>query len=123
MGKTADLRKLITTKLNTLSGSTYYRYAPDNATFPYKTFEFSTINMGVSHRDDIDLVVDVWDNSSTPKTAENLADQIEDLFDFKNLPQSTVLPTFFRDVRIPVTESDKKIQHIQLHFLVENYKK
>lgn len=122
MSKTTDLRKLIVSQLNTTEGKTYYIDAPTDATFPYKTFEFSTVNMGVEHRDDISLIVDVWDNSKTPKKVEEISDKIEDLFDSVNLPQNTILPTFFRDTRFPVVESDKTIQHIQLTFLVENYK-
>ena len=123
MSKTADLRKLITAQLNTIQGVTYYRNAPKDASYPYKTFELSRVDMGNSHRDDVDLCVDVWDHDTDQKKADEIADQIEELFDSVNLPQATILPTFFRDNRIPVNEPDLTIQHIQLHFLVENYEK
>lgn len=123
MSKTADLRKLITAQLNITPGVTYYRNAPKDASFPYKTFELTRVDMGNSHRDDVDLCVDVWDHASDQKTVDEIADQIEDLFDSVNLPQTTILPTFFRENRYPVNEPDLTIQHIQLHFLVENYKK
>lgn len=121
MSKTADLRKLITAQLNTITGNTYYRTAPDTAEYPYKTFELSRFNLGDLARDDIDLCVDVWDHGTDCKAVDQIADQIEELFNAANLPQAHILPTFFRDSRYPVSEEDKTIQHIQLHFTVQNY--
>ena len=121
MSKTAELRQLITAQLNTISGVTYYREAPDDASYPYKTFELTTANLGDLNRDDIDLCVDIWDHNTNSKAVENIADAVEDLFNAKNMPQAGILPTFFRDSRYQVTEDDKTIQHIQLHFLVQSY--
>ena len=121
MSKTADLRRLITSQLNTVIGATYHRQAPDDAAYPYKTFELSRANLGDLTRDDIDLCVDIWDHSDDMKAVEAIADSIEDLFNAANLPQEHILPTFFRDSRYPVTEDDKTIQHIQMHFIVQNY--
>ena len=121
MSKTAELRQLITAQLNTISGVTYYREAPDDASYPYKTFELTTANLGDLNRDDIDLCVDIWDHNTNSKAVETIADAVEDLFNAKNMPQTGILPTFFRDSRYQVTEDDKTIQHIQLHFLVQSY--
>ena len=121
MTKTAALRTLITAQLNTTAGGTYYRYAPKDAAYPYKTFNLSRISLGDLARDDIDLCVDVWDHGSDTKAADRIADELEELFNAVNLPQETILPTFFRDSRFPVEEDDKTIQHIQLHFSVQNY--
>lgn len=121
MSKTAELRQLITAQLNTIPGVTYYREAPDDASYPYKTFELTTANLGDLNRDDIDLCVDIWDHNTNSKAVETIADAVENLFNAKNLPQTGILPTFFRDSRYQVTEDDKTIQHIQLHFLVQSY--
>ena len=121
MSKTADLRQLIVAQLNTTTGATYYRNAPDNAAYPYKTFELSRINLGDLARDDIDLCVDIWDHAADSKAADLIADAIDELFNATNLPQDNILPTFFRDIRFPVDEDDKAIQHIQMHFTVQNY--
>ena len=121
MSKTAELRKLITKQLNTVSGGTYYKNAPNDAEFPYKTFSLSRVDFGNQHRDDIDLVIDIWDNAGDPKRVDEIADQIEAMFDDNNLPQKAILPTFFRENRYPVDDPDDDIQHVQLHFLVENY--
>lgn len=122
MSKTAALRKLIVSQLNTVSGGTYYLHAPDDAQYPYKTFELSRVALGDLARDDIDLCVDVWDRTSDPKRADEIADRIEELFNAANLPQEEILPTFFRDSRYPVADEDKTLQHVQLHFSVQNYK-
>lgn len=121
MSKTAALRKLIVSKLNTVPGGSYYLHADDRASYPYKTFELSRISLGDLARDDIDLCVDVWDIAADSKQVDEIADQIEVLFNATNIPQETILPTFFRESRYPVVDEDKTIQHIQMHFTVQNY--
>lgn len=122
MSKTADLRKLITAQLNTLTGATYYVNAKSTATYPYKVFSFRSVNLGTS-RDDIIMQVDIWDKSTDQKTIETIADNMETLFDGVNLPQSTILPTIWRDTRYPVPEDDKSLQHIEMTFYIQNYTK
>lgn len=121
MSKTADLRKLITAQLNTTAGATYYLTAPDDADYPYKTFELSRIALGDLARDDVDLCIDLWDKHTDTKRIDEIADRFEDLFNAANLPQETILPTFFRESRYPVIDEDKTIKHIQMHFTVQNY--
>lgn len=121
MSKTADLRKLITAQLNTLTGATYYRRAPADAVHPYKTFSLSRVDLGDLARDDYTLTVDIWDHASDAKAVELIADAMEDLFNAANLPQDTILPTFFRESRYPVDDPDKDIQHLQLTFIVQLY--
>ena len=119
MSKTATLRKLITTKLQTVQGGTYHRKAPNDADFPYKTFTLNSVSF-VDVRDDFDLCVDIWHRGDW-KVVEEIADQIEKLFQNENLPQSTILPTFFRENRYNLEDPDKTLQHIQLRFLVQLY--
>ena len=119
MSKTATLRKLITTKLQTVQGGTYHRKAPNDADFPYKTFTLNSVSF-VDVRDDFDLCVDIWHRGDC-KVVEEIADQIEKLFQNANLPQSTILPTFFRENRYNLEDPDKTLQHIQLRFLVQLY--
>lgn len=123
MSKTADLRKLIVAQLRTLTApkGVYYRQAAPNAVYPYLTFSLDRVDESDLARDDVDLCVDVWDHAPDPGTIEGIADAVEALFNNSNLPQQGILPTFFRDTRYPVTEDDKTIQHIQLHFVVQNY--
>lgn len=121
MGKTAELRRLIAEKLNTLEGDTYYRKAKNDAEFPYKVFDISRFDFGYSTRDDLDLCVDIWDFGTDTKRIDDMADRIEIMFNAENIPQPTILPTFFRTNRYPVTDPDKDIQHLQMHFLIELY--
>lgn len=119
MSKTAELRKLTREQLQTTPGETYHREAPADASYPYKTFTLQSVNFADT-RDDFDLCVDIWHRGDW-KVVEEIADQIEKLFQSTNLPQSTILPTFFRENRYNLEDPDKTLQHIQLHFLVQLY--
>lgn len=121
MGKTLLLRKLIKTQLQKVEGETYHRKAPKDAVYPYKTFRLSSASF-VDERDDQELEVDIWDRADDPKSAEELADEIETLFHGANLPAPPIYPTFFRENRRHVDDPDKALQHIQLRFLVQLYK-
>lgn len=119
MSKTAELRKLIREKLQTIQGETYHREAPRDAVYPYKTFTLQSVTF-TDARDDFDLCVDIWHRGDW-KVIEEIADAIEKLFQNTNLPQKTILPTFFRESRYNLEDPDKTLQHIQLRFLVQLY--
>ena len=121
MNKTSMLRKLIMEHLQTVQGGTHYRQATSSTGYPYKTFDLSGISYLDSTRDDYELVVDIWDRSPDQKTVEEIADQIEALFNAANIPRPPIFPTFFRDGRNNITDPDKTLQHIQLHFIVQLY--
>lgn len=122
--RTKDLRAVIQTKLLTVCDRIFYRIAPDDATVPYATFDLSRVSLDLT-RDTIDLCIDVFDIANNPKAVDDIADAIEDLFNPEkiglNVPEETVLPTFFPMNRYPVGESDKTIQHEQLHFEIQSY--
>lgn len=119
MGKTATLRALVQSNLKTIQGDTYHKTAPNDAAYPYKTYELSSAAFPNADRDDLSLVVDVWDRSLDPKIAENIADDIETLFKSAILPKPPLYPAFFRENRYNVEDPDKNLQHIQLHFSVQ----
>lgn len=119
MGKTAHLRRLVREQLQTVPGETYHKSAPPSAAYPYKTFRLKSISFE-ENRNDYDLCVDIW-HRGDPKIAEDIADQIEKLFQSTNLPQDYILPTFFRDSRHDLEDPDKTLHHIQLRFLVQLY--
>ena len=119
MSKTAELRKLIREKMQTIQGVTYHREAPHDAAYPYKTFTLQSVTF-TDARDDFDLCVDIWHRGDW-KVVEEIADEIEKLFQNTNLPQKTILPTFFRESRYNLEDPDKTLQHIQLRFLVQLY--
>lgn len=119
MSKTADLRKLVREALQTTQGETYHLQAPSDAVYPYKTFTLKSVSF-TETRDDFDLCVDIWGRGDW-KIVEGIADDVEKLLQNSNLPQDTILPTFFRDNRYNLDDPDKTLQHIQLRFLVQMY--
>jgi hypothetical protein len=119
LSKTADLRKLVKEQLQTIQGGTYHREASNDAAFPYKTFTLQSVTF-TDARDDFDLCVDIWHRGDW-KVAEEIADQIEELFQNTNIPQETILPTFFRENRYNLEDPDKTLKHIQLRFIVQLY--
>lgn len=121
MSKTTALRGLIREQLQTVPGETHYKRATATTAYPYKTYNLESINFPDSTRDDFDLVIDIWDRSPDQKTVEEIADQIEALFNVANVPSPPIYPTFFRDMRNNIDDPDKTLQHIQLHFLVQLY--
>lgn len=119
MSKTALLRKLVREQMQTVDGETYHKSAPPDAAYPYKTFTLRSVTF-TDARDDFDLCVDIW-HRGDQKVAEELADRVEKLFRNANLPQETILPTFYRDARYDLEDPDKTLHHIQLRFLVQLY--
>jgi hypothetical protein len=121
VSKTTTLRKLIREKLQTTQGESFHRSAPKDAAFPYKTFTLTSVAFPDRLRDDFELEVDIWDRGPDWKAIEEIADQIEALFNDANLPQPPIYPTFFRENRYSLDDPDKQLQHIQLRFLVQLY--
>lgn len=121
MSKTTLLRGLIREQLQTVPGETYHKQATDTAKYPFKTFLLESINFPDSTRDDFDLVIDIWDRSPDQKMVEEIADQIERLFNAATIPSPPIYSTFFRDGRNNLEDPDKTLQHIQLHFIVQLY--
>ncbi len=121
MGKTTELRKLVTEKLNATGGQTYHKTAPKDAKYPYKTYELTSVAFPDSARDDFELEVDLWDRSGDSKRLEDIGDEIEALFNDANIPYPHIFPTFFREQRYNIEDPDKTLTHIQLHFLVQLY--
>ena len=119
MSKTVALRALVQSTLQTTQGDTYHKTAPNDAAYPYKTYELSSVAFPNTDRDDLSLVVDIWDRGLDPKTAENIADDVEALFTSAIIPRPPLYPAFFRENRYNVEDPDKTLQHIQLHFSVQ----
>lgn len=119
MGKTAMLRRLVRETMQSVPGETYHRSAAPDAVYPYKVYTLRSVSF-TEDRDDFDLCVDIWGRGDW-KIVEEIADQIEGLFQNSNLPQEHILPTFFRDSRHNLEDPDKTMQHIQLRFQVQLY--
>ena len=121
MSKTNDLRKLVQEKLKSVADRVYYKNADDEAIYPHIVHVIERVNFTAEHRDDVSLVVDVW-TKSVPE-ANELADFVEKSLNRENLPQDTILPTFFLENRVDIEDEDKSISHIQMTFTVQNYER
>ena len=119
MSKTKALRKLVYEAMQSVHGATYHKRAPKDASYPYKTFTLSSVAFTNPDRDDIELEIDLWDRSPDPKVLEDIADQVEALFNNRISPQPPIYPAFFREYRYDLDDPDKNLQHIQLRFLVQ----
>lgn len=119
--KTNALKKLIQTKLKTLTTDVYFETAADNALYPHIVFSFRTINLDDLSRQDYMLDVDVWDKGKNTVNVDQLADQVESLLHCQNLPQTTILPTFYLVDRKAIIDEDKQIKHRLVRFQVQNY--
>lgn len=123
MSKTLELRKVIQSNLSSVAERVYFEIAPAKATFPYIVYDLSSTNYGNSPRDDVMLIIDIWDKSSDTSVIERLTDTIETLLNNLNNPTPTVLPTFYLENRQSIQDEDKSIKRRQLRFEVQNYYK
>lgn len=119
MSKTKALRKLINEKMQTVPGETYHRRAPKDASYPYKVFTLTSVAFPNLDRDDLELEVDLWNRGQDPKPLEDIADDIEAMFNGAIYPVPPIYPAFFRENRYDLDDPDKDLQHLQLRFLVQ----
>ena len=119
--RTNDLKKLIEEKLKTLTTNVYYEQARDNALYPHIVFSFNEIGLGDLSRQDYTLDVDVWDKGTSTYNVEELSDKVEDLLHTQNLPQTNILPTFYKIDRKSIRDTNKDIKHRLIRFQIQNY--
>lgn len=120
MSKTNLLRKIIQSNLNKIIKS-YYRIADAKAELPLAVWDFESIDLGDLYRDDLILIVDLWGKGKDTSKIEEMADQIEAIFNAANMPGEEVLPTFYRISRKPIDDEDKTLIRRQLKFQIQNY--
>lgn len=123
MSRTNDLRKLIQSELKKVCNNVYYKVADEDAIYPHIVFKLKSINTGDLSRSDFELQIDLWDNKSSEFAISNLADSVEDLLKTANLPNETILPTFYTNSRFDVEDEDKAIRHIQISMQVQLYER
>lgn len=121
--RTNDLKKLVQTKLKTLTTNVYHEIADKDAVYPHIVFNFRRIDLQDLSRQDYILEVDVWDKGTSTTTVDDLADSVENLLQGKNLPQTNVLPTFYLIDRRNILDEDKSIRHRQIQFQIQNYER
>ena len=118
--KTNALRKIIQSNIQSVVTS-YYRTADKGALYPHAVYDFENIDLGDIWRDDLILIIDIWDKGNDTARIEDITDSIEAMFNAANLPNDEVLPTFYRIGRKPIDDEDKAIMHRQLKFQIQNY--
>lgn len=121
--RTNDLKRLVQTKLKTVTAKVYHEIADDKALYPHIVFTFRRVDLGDLSRQDYILEVDVWDKGNSTQTVDNLADSVENLLQAENLPQDNVLPTFYLINRQNILDEDKQIRHRRVQFQVQNYER
>ena len=119
--KTNDLKKLIQTKLKTLTTDVYFEIATDNALYPHIVFTFDNVNLDDLSRQDYVLSVDIWDKGKSTTAVDDLTDKVESLLQAQNLPQTHVLPTFYLIDRKTIPDEDKQIRHRLVRFQIQTY--
>lgn len=119
--RTNELKKLLQTKLKTITNDVYYEQADDNALYPHIVFNFRTIDLGDLSRQDYILEIDLWDKGTSTTAIDKMADDVENLLQGQNLPQTGILPTFYLYDRKSILDSDKDIKHRLIRFQIQNY--
>ena len=93
--RTNALKKLVQTKLKTLTSQVSFEIADDKALYPHIVFDFRRLDLGDLSRQDYILEVNIWDKGTSSVQVDELADNVENLLQAQNLPQDHVLPTFY----------------------------
>ena len=119
--RTNDLKKLVQEKLKTLTTNVYFEQSADNALYPHIVFSFKEISLGDISRQDYTLDVDLWTKGTNTTAIDELADKVEDLLHKENLPQTNILPTFYKIDRKSILDPDKTIKHRLIRFQIQNY--
>lgn len=120
MSKTNALRKIIQQNISKVTKS-YHRKGNAKHKYPYAVYSLDDTDLGDLARDDYILIIDLWDQGEDTSQIEEMADQIEAMFNAANMPGDEVLPTFYRIGRKPIDDEDKTLIHRQLKFQVQNY--
>lgn len=121
MSKTIVLRQEIMKIFQSLNCSVYFEKAPKGSSFPYLVYSFDTVNYIYDSRDDVFMLIDVWDRRESTTEVERLTDEVESLLGYLNHPDSKILATFYKESRMSVEDEDDLIKHRQLRVKIENY--
>ena len=123
MTKTNELKKLIKSIISEVINTCGFKKVPKDTMYPHATFSFSSVNLGDMNRNDYIIDVDLWDKGESTKRIDEIADNLEEVFNNKNIPQDSILPTFYLMDRRNVEDEDKDIQHVLLRIEVQNYER
>ena len=128
MSRTNELRQLVRTMLkasNVIDENVteiYYKTADDDAMFPHIVYMVKSINLGYLDRKDYAITIDIY-TKKNEKLSNEIADEVEDMFNNANMPSGNILPTFFLNGRQDVIDEDKNIQHVIENIQAQLYEK
>jgi len=126
---TLELQRQITTFLTTKAIRVYFEGAPDNAVYPYIVYNLVSSNEMLSNREDFDLEIDIWDNSSDTTNIETITGNIDgdgNVFTPSGLHRKMWFINGFsakcyRINRLIIPDEDKRIRRRQLKYIIHSY--
>ena len=107
-----NLRKLLHPYLKSIHPRVYFQDAPDDAQFPYLTYDFTQITNDGEAFETVALDVDGWDMPAGGDTTalENLMESVNDALNKKTLTAEGLAITFYLDRKIPLRDDNPAIK-------------
>lgn len=107
-----NLRKLLHPYLKSIHPRVYFQDAPDDAQFPYLTYDFTQIVNDGEEFETVALDIDGWDMPANGDTTalETLMQNVNDLLNKKTLTAEGLAVTFYLDRKIPLRDDNKNIR-------------
>lgn len=126
MARTNTLRALVVSLLNNIKTQygiveISFKNASPNAMYPHLVYDFTTTTPMDMGREDRLLDVHIWTKDRA--LSLEIQDEIIDLFSFNNLPQDTILPTFYFESAGSLDDPDRTICHDVVRFQIQNYER
>lgn len=121
MSKTNELVKLIKRLLIKYGLVVFYDEADEEVPYPYIVFSLTNYDSLTYPRDDIELLIDIWDKGESSYRVEEISDQIEKDFKILNKPTDKILPTFYSVYNKRITDEDKEIKRRQVKITIQCY--
>ena len=107
-----NLRKLLHPYLKSIHPRVYFQEAPDDAQFPYLTYDFTQITNDGEEFETVALDIDGWDMPAGGDTTalENLMESVNDALNKKTLTAEGLAITFYLDRKIPLRDDNPAIK-------------
>lgn len=121
MSKTNELVKLIKQLLIKYGLVVFYDEADEEVPYPYIVFSLTNYDSLTYPRDDIELLIDIWDKGESSYRVEEVSDQIEKDFKILNKPTNKILPTFYSVYNKRIADEDKEIRRRQVKITIQCY--